>query len=214
MAEQPIIRGIQAVGAVSVYYRYNSSDGILPIPLGFSVGTATGIDTSSGISVAGFRLDSEFLNAAQQISSSNVIPILGGGGVALTNNNRTGTITLTCSRVSVPFSSATETTDNLKMGGGSTSGQMGVVGTEAHHDMVFIAQCQQAAKGGDSVGSTIMICYLFNGVRTKVQFEGCTVANIAPIILAGNDAANYSIQINYLNWKLDMGSETDDFITG
>ena len=95
---QPIIRGIQAVGAVDIFYKYNSVDGVLNIPsslIKLGDGTNQSVNTDTGIAVAGFRLDSEFLRAVQQIASSQVIPILGGGGVALTNNNRTGTLSLT-----------------------------------------------------------------------------------------------------------------------
>ena len=107
---QPIIRGIQAVGSVQIKYFYNSNSGTdnegqLPIPNNFRFGALTGaqyIDTKNGIQIAGFRLDSEFLRANPQIASSFVIPILGGGGVALTNNNRTGTLNLVCAKVSTP----------------------------------------------------------------------------------------------------------------
>ena len=110
---QPIIRGIQAVGSVDISYKYNSSNGqlvfdpdIINIREKDAAATATSqytaIDTSNFIHLAGFRLDSQFLQAAQQIASSAVIPILGGGGLALTNNNRTGALTINCTRVGVP----------------------------------------------------------------------------------------------------------------
>ena len=106
---QPISRGIQAVGAVDIYYKYNG--GILYPPAasirildGDGNPVTSGIDTSEGIALAGFRLDGEFLRANPQIASSVIIPILGGGGVALTNNNRTGTLSINCTKVSTPSS--------------------------------------------------------------------------------------------------------------
>lgn len=191
---QPIARGIQAVGSVSINYRYNSTDGILPIPPGWSFDTGlTGIDTNgaAGVEVAGFRLDGEFLRAVQQIASSIVVPILGGGGVALTNNNRTGSLTIASSRVSSPLAD------------GSMSNLAG--GARAF-DLVLLAQCQQAARGGDSVGATITVSFDFNGMGTKIEFQGCTIANVAPVALAGNDVANYAVTINYLNWVASFSS--------
>lgn len=191
---QPIVRGIQAVGSVSINYKYNSSDGILPVPPGWSFDSGlTGIDTNgaAGVEVSGFRLDGEFLRAAQQIASSVLVPILGGGGVALTNNNRTGTLNIASSRVSAPLAD------------GSMSNLAG--GARAF-DLVLLAQCQQAARGGDSVGATLIVSFDFNGMGTKIEFQGCTIANVAPVALAGNDIANYGVAINYLNWKVDFSS--------
>lgn len=209
---QPIIRGIQAVGAVDIWYHYNSADGKLPLPNNLIVmgdGSNQSVDTgatlSDGVKVAGFRLDSEFLRAVQQIASSQVIPILGGGGVALTNNNRTGSISFTCAKVSTPTTDGANTGSMYSQAGSA----IGVENGEVVYDMVFLAQAQQAALGGDSVGSTLDVCFQFCGKNTIVQFEGCTVATVDPIGLAGNDAANYNIVWNYLNWKVkyDAGPE-------
>ena len=110
---QPIVRGIQAVGSVEVLYRYNSANNKLPVPTNLFKGIGTEIDTTSGgINVAGFRLDSEFLRANPQIATSLVVPILGGGGVALTNNNRSGTLVLNCSKVSTPTDKGDMRRDN------------------------------------------------------------------------------------------------------
>lgn len=223
---QPIIRGIQSVGAVDILYRYNSADNKLPITtqaidLGTSADTDkngdgisySSLDTSKGLHLAGFRLDGEFLRAVQQVASSVVIPVLGGGGVALTNNNRTGTLTLNCAKVSSPSAgdyvdASGEGASAIPAHWGSAPGSMiqgsgfGPVDGAEVYDMVFIAQCQQAVTGGDSVGSTIAVCFQFCGVTTIVQFDGCTIASVDPIGLSGNDAASYSISINYLNWKV------------
>ena len=57
---QPIIRGIQAVGAVDIKYRYNSSDGKMTLPTGLMQLGTTGlaenntIDTSKGVDVVLF----------------------------------------------------------------------------------------------------------------------------------------------------------------
>lgn len=201
---QPIIRGIQAVGAVDIKYRYNSSDYSLPVPTSMGgTDTFTSIDTKGGITLAGFRLDGEFLRAVQQIASSAVIPILGGGGVALTNNNRTGSLTITCAKVSTP---------DLSKGGAMYKGNgIGPVDDGKYYDMVYVAQIQQAQTGGDSVGASLVVSFMFCGKCTNIQFDGVTVGTVDPIGLSGNDAATYSVVLNYLNWSLRPDDKTPQF---
>lgn len=224
---QPIIRGIQAVGAVDIKYEYNSADHILHLPTnsiridGKTQGEGTEIDTSDGVPVSGFRLDSEFLRAVQQIASSVQIPILGGGAVALTNNNRSGTLSINCTKVSTPAVGTTYSEDVKDENGkiihrkgdlvAEATGAMlhgnglGPVGAEAY-DLVFLAQIQQAQEGGDSVGATITIDFMFCGLHTTLQFQGCTIASVDPLGLAGNDAVNYNVSINYLNWTMNASN--------
>lgn len=211
---QPIIRGVQAVGKVDFTYKYlkpkngSSTDFEMPVPDGFTFGSlASGatIDMgSAGVSIAGFRLDSEFLRANPQIASSFVIPLLGGGGIALTNNNRTGTLNVVCAKVAVPALTGTTGKSNiaLKSGSKSTVGvriKEGATATD-YFDLVTLAQLQQAQEGGDSYGAEITIGFEFAGIETSITFEMCTVATIDPVGLAGNDAVNYNVAFNYLNW--------------
>ena len=218
--QQPIIRGIQAVGSVQLLYKYNSSDNKLPIPsaIKFGDGKVTEIATGTGIPAAGFRLDSEFVRANPQIASSFTIPILGGGGVSLTNNNRTGQLNLVCAKVSTPVPSQSYTVGEgaaAKEHKASTpvgsmyspeGSAIGVYGGGEYYDMVTLAQIQQAQEAGDSVGATITLNFKFCGLLTTITFEGCTVATVDPIGLAGNDAVNYAIVFNYLNWVVEYSS--------
>lgn len=234
---QPIIRGIQAVGAVDIKYQYNSSDHKLILPTN-SLRIANGtemedktIDTSGFIHVAGFRLDGEFLRAVQQIASSVQIPILGGGAIALTNNNRSGSLTINATRVSTPASGEVykndvyDTEDPTKkihskgelIGTGTGAmlrgGGIGPLTSTPVYDLTFLAQVQQAQAGGDSVGATIQVCFAFCGWFTVIQFEGCTIASVDPVGLSGNDAVNYNVQINYLNWTANYSSATETALT-
>lgn len=223
---QPIIRGIQAVGAVDIKYRYNSAGGKLTLPtglmrLGSSAETQNNtIDTSKGVDVAGFRLDGEFLRAVQQIASSVQVPILGGGAVALTNNNRSGTLSINATKTSTPQPgngvSPTYDEDGNQLTAGvdqtNNVGQMvrnGTLGPDRDnvYDLVFLAQAQQGQLGGDSVGATIQVVFSFCGLNTIISFEGCTIASVDPLGLAGNDAVNYNVQINYLNWTCEYSTD-------
>lgn len=250
---QPIIRGIQAVGSVELRYAYNDRYLALPQDLMYLHDNLDGstkisqvkIDTKPddakyGVLCAGFRLDSEFLRANPQIASSFMIPILGGGAVALTNNNRSGTLSLRTTKVSTPGwaegtidytaslpavkdengnlgpdTSATAEISAAYTGGvggmftDSTNG-IGVLGKTRVYDITTLLQAQQGQLGGDDVGATIRVAYKFNGLITALVFEGCTVANIDPIGLSGNDAVDYNATINYLNWRVNMSSESAD----
>lgn len=211
---QPIIRGIQAVGAVDITYQYNSADHKLHVPedlIQINGQPVPDIDTTGFKPVAGFRLDGEFLRAVQQIASSVQIPILGGGAVALTNNNRSGTLNINCTKVSTPSPDAAK---------GGAVGAMyrpdgGAIGPTADnvYDLVFLAQVQQAQKGGDSEGATLHVIFKFCGLYTVIEFQGCTIASVDPVGLAGNDAPNYNVGINYQNWTVNLSSETDTPVT-
>lgn len=221
---QPIIRGIQAVGAVDLIYKYNSSDGKLVLNsdvMRINGQANQAIDTAAGVKIAGFRLDGEFLRAVQQIASSVQVPILGGGAVALTNNNRSGTLNINCTKVSTPAEGTTYAADVVGDNGevihkagdliAEATGAMlhgnglGPVNAEAY-DLVFIAQVQQSQPGGDSVGATITVDFMFCGLHTTIEFQGCTIASVDPVGLAGNDAANYNVSINYLNWTVNASN--------
>lgn len=229
---QPIIRGIQAVGAVDITYQYNSSDHKLSLNtdvMRINDSDDADIDTTGFIPVAGFRLDGEFLRAVQQIASSVQIPILGGGAVALTNNNRSGTLSINCTKVSTPSDGAVYTDEvkddkgNVIHAAGELIGEafgamvkgngIGPITDVATYDLVFLAQVQQAQPGGDSVGATINVDFMFCGLHTTIQFQGCTIANVDPIGLAGNDAANYNVQINYLNWTVNASNAAGTPVT-
>lgn len=230
---QPIIRGIQAVGAVDIKYEYNSSDHKLTLNTdimrlgGSTLGTNSTIATSGGVSVAGFRLDGEFLRAVQQIASSVQVPILGGGAVALTNNNRSGTLNINCTKVSTPTpgngiaevkdengNTTTAAKANDKNVGSMYSGNgIGPVNGALTYDLVFLAQVQQGQVGGDSVGATITVDFMFCGLHTTIEFQGCTIASVDPIALSGNDAPNYNVAINYLNWTVNASNSNGEAIT-
>ena len=216
---QPIIRGIQAVGAVDIIYHYNSPTGVLKLPSTIRLNDNDGgdvengeINTSAGVSVCGFRLDGEFLRAVQQIASSVQIPILGGGAVALTNNNRSGSLSINCTKVSTPNGSASSDNPYGAMYKPANSAAIGTDDPRAY-DLVFLAQVQQAQPGGDSVGATLSVIFEFCGLRTVISFEGCTIASVDPIGLAGNDAVNYNVGINYLNWTVEYNKPTGNATT-
>lgn len=247
LESQPIIRGIQAVGSVQVYYFYNGGTLTLPsslIKVGANTDASISFDSTKdplGVVCTGFRLDSDFLEANQQVASSVQIPLLGGGALALTNNNRSGTLRITTTRVGEYSASEDDATtvqlyskDQDEAGNvtyneaakqvyaGSGVGSLvanetahtGVLGAGTHkyYDLTFLLQAQQAQVGGDSQGATITIVFAFGSTNTVVQFQGCTVANIKPLGLSGNNAVDYGAEINYLNWTVHHSTENEDAV--
>lgn len=223
---QPIIRGIEAVGSVAIKYTYNGNNGKLKMPeglIGIKDQDDLEIDTTGGVEVSGFRLDSNFLRANPQIASSFQIPLLGGGAIALTNNNRSGTLSIGCTRVSTPVSGdATISADgtDIEVSNSTNIGAMTQASglhigpnTGNVYDMAFLAQIQQAQPGGDSVGSTIEVSFKFCGLYTVLQFQGCTIATVDPIGLSGNDAVDYNVSINYLNWTMNVSNTSDSVLS-
>ena len=76
-----------------------------------------------------------------------------------------------------------------------------VTRTATAGDMVKIANYLKQA--GDSVGGTIRITQSINGATDGITFYSCTVKTCPPIIVQGNDAADYSVVWNYAESKLD-----------
>lgn len=70
-----------------------------------------------------------------------------------------------------------------------------VTRTNGVGDMVKIANALKDA--GDSVGGTISISQSINGATDTQVFYGCTVKTCPPLIVQGNDAADYSVVWNY-----------------
>lgn len=163
MSDFQTAHSVQAVGDVTITY------------------TRIGTNGNSPISLQGYKLASQFLNAEQIVDNSIVIPILGGGSVQLTNTNLSGTLTFNCTRVS------SKLTDG---------------------DIVTIAQAQQSA--ADSDGATIEVSFGFNGSTFMITFYKCTVKRCPPIILAGNDAPDYSVQYNYGYFKVGVTADPTD----
>lgn len=232
---QPIIRGIQSVGSVKITYHYNGNKLVLPSSL-MQIGknTESVIDTTTAVNCAGFRLDGEFLRANPQIDSSFMVPLLGGGAIALTNNNRSGVLNLRTTRVSSPSATGSTVERTVTITDPATGTQLssekkkfvsGAVGAmesgsgvgptdknSQYYDITLLLQAQQAQTGGDSVGSTINVIFEFNGTVTTLSFQGCTVANIDPVGLSGNDAVDYNARINYLNWTVGYSQETSSVV--
>lgn len=157
---------VQNVGAATISYSYPSDL--------FGPGDNNVLEADTAVGLVGFKLDSQYLDTAQAIQNSFIIPLLNGGSIQLTNDNTCGSMTVTAIRTSTELQSG---------------------------DIVAIATAQRAVPGGDSIGATITCMWEFNGTKYSIAFYNCTVADCKPLTMAGNDAPDYSVVFNYSHWE-------------
>jgi hypothetical protein len=125
------------------------------------------INGGASIALSGFKLDSQFISTAQSVENSKRVPLVDNTTAGLTNSQRSGRFTWTCTRK-----------------GDITAG-----------DVVRVSQAMVAA--GDSIGGTLTITTSLNGVDEKTIFYNCTCATCPPLMLAGNNVPDYTIVWDY-----------------
>ena len=91
---------------------------------------------------------------------------------------------------------------------GAGSLTFNVTRTGTSGDLVKIANALK--KAGDSVGGTIRITQEVNGKTEAVTFSACTVKTCPPLVIQGNDAADYQVVFNYGECNGDEEGVGDD----
>ncbi len=129
------------------------------------------------VTMVGYKLEGAMVETAQYIDSSKVVPLI-RGSVSITNENDSGTLTIT----------STLTDKNARFG-----------------DLVAYVRKLKAA--GSSLPLTVKITQDVNGETLSWEFISCTVKSVAPLHIAGNDVADYPIELYY-------GECKDPFIDG
>jgi hypothetical protein len=156
---------VQATGESTITYQY---------PMDLSLGEDT-IPANTGVTLTGFKLNDQFIDTAQALQNSVLIPLLNGGSIQLTNANKAGSITFSVIRIGANFDS-----------------------TNSKCDITAIADAQRSI--GDSIGATITVAWNFDGKAYSIIFKKCTVVDTPPLKLAGNDAPSYNVTFNYATW--------------
>lgn len=162
---------VQATGESTITYSY---------PKILKIGAAS-LAANTPVTLTGFKLNDQFIDTAQALQNSVLIPLLNGGSIQLTNANKAGSITFNVIRVGANLNTDTNVCD-----------------------ITAIADAQRSS--GDSVGATITVAWQFNGYAYSIKFEKCTVVDTPPLKLAGNDAPSYQVTFNYATWDwVDRG---------
>ena len=136
-------------------------------------GQDNNLPANKSVALTGFKLNSNYMDSQQAIDNSFIIPLLNGGSIQITNDNTCGSITIVAIRTATKLESG---------------------------DIVAIASAQRKIAGGDSTGATITVQFNFNGTSYSIAFYNCTVAQCKPLTLAGNDAPDYQVRLNYSHW--------------
>jgi len=118
--------------------------------------------------IRGIKLETTFLQAKQLVKTSKRIPLIDGSTSALINAVTAGTLSFKA----------------LRVGSSLQSG-----------DLVTIASYLQ--KAGDTTGSQINVTYSFNGNTESWFFYLCTLEEVPPLGLMGNDLFEYGIDFSY-----------------
>lgn len=123
------------------------------------------------IALTGFKLESTFISTDQLLDNSKIVPLLNGDTVTLVNSNKSGTITIGCTRTAAGIN------------GG---------------DMISIFDAIRTQ--GDSWGGTLEIAWTFAGVPRSLEFQSVTVKRCPPALFAGNDLPDMNVQLNYARY--------------
>jgi hypothetical protein len=140
------------------------------------------------IPLHGFKLEDTFLQSTQDLDSSKIVPLVGGDTATLTNALRFGSITINAVRIA---NNIVSVNDGLLQG-----------------DIILIANYLKSL--GDSTGGTLKFQYASlndstggtDSTPSGIYLYKCTVKNVVPIILAGNDVPAYSVQFLYADFSM------------
>lgn len=132
--------------------------------------TKTGIDSTGSIYLTGFKLESMIVSASQQIDNAKVVPLVNGDSITLTNVCKAGVLAFSAARTA----------------GGLNDG-----------DCVSVFDYVRSQ--GD-VGGKLTIQWVMNGATHTMIFSGVCIKQCPPLALAGNDVADYNVQLTYSNY--------------
>ena len=130
------------------------------------------INGGTSVSRVGFKIEGTPVDSDQEMDNAKVVPLVGGVADVYTNTVRAGTLRL----------AGTRTTNNI-----------------AYGDIVAI--CQYIQKVGDNVGGQLRASWSQNGAIVSVTFTGVTVKRCKPLKIMTMDAAEYDIQLVYIDFQ-------------
>ena len=124
----------------------------------------------TAIGMKGYKLEDTFIDATPLMENAKIIALI-DGTLTVTNKIKAGTLKIAYVRVDADY----------KKGD-------------------WAAWANELLKLGDSIGATIRIVYEFNGRQFGVTFFTCCIKTPKPLILAGNDAPSYDLELTYADW--------------
>ena len=120
------------------------------------------------IPLRGIRLEGTFLTTKQDTQNTRRVLLANGDTLPLTNALKAGQLTLNVVRVS----------DSAMDG-----------------DLIAIANILQSSV--DNIGGVLIVSYGMNGKTITSAFFDVRLVEAPPLMLAGNDLANYTVVLSY-----------------
>lgn len=162
-SDQEAVHGVECVGRISFLFTH---------PILEALAKKTGYDgLAGGVYLTGFKLEDVAIRTAGMMANAKLIPMLNGDTMTLTNSNKSGTLTIACTR----------TAAGIKGG-----------------DLVTIADFIRSQ--GDSSGGSLEVAWTRNGEQKKIVFKKVCVQDCPPLQYAGNDLPSYDVKLTYATY--------------
>lgn len=160
------IHGVECVGRVSFLYKHPILDA-----LATSNPEAYG-KIKNGVYLTGFKLEDVLIRTEGMIANAKLVPLLNGDTMTLTNANKSGVMTIACTRTAA-----------------------GIAGG----DLVAVADFIRSQ--GDSSGGELIVSWTRNGEDKQITFKAVCVQDCPPLQYAGNDLPSYGVKLTYATYS-------------
>lgn len=164
-SEKEAVHGVECVGRVSFLLKH-------PILTALANANSEYKDLKSGVYLTGFKLEEVLIRTEGMIQNAKLIPLLNGDTMTLTNSNKSGIMTIACTR----------TAAGIKGG-----------------DLVSIADFIRSQ--GDSSGGELTVSWTRNGADKSLAFKTVCVQDCPPLQYAGNDLPSYGVKLTYATYS-------------
>lgn len=158
------VHGVECVGRVSFYYEH-------PLLSALATANTEYEAVKNGVYLTGFKLEDVLIRSEGMLQNAKLIPLLNGDTMTLTNSNKSGVLTIACTRTAA-----------------------GIAGG----DLVSIADFIRSQ--GDSSGGTLTVSWTRNGAAKSLKFKAVCVQDCPPIQYAGNDLPSYGVKLTYATY--------------
>ena len=164
-SNQEAVHGVECVGRIKFLFKH-------PILEALAAKKAEYAGLKGGVYLTGFKLEDVAIRTAGMLQNAKLIPMLNGDTMTLTNSNKSGVMTIACTRTAA-----------------------GVLGG----DLVAIADFVRSQ--GDSIGGTLTVSWSRNGEDKQIVFKKVCVQDCPPLEYAGNDLPDYGVKLTYATYN-------------
>ena len=156
--------GVECVGRIKFLFKH---------PLLDALSSKSGYEAlNGGVYLTGFKLEDVAIRTAGMIANAKLIPMLNGDTMTLTNSNKSGIMSIACTRTAA-----------------------GILGG----DLVAVADFIRSQ--GDSSGGTLEVSWERNGEQKQIEFKKVCVQDCPPMQYAGNDLPSYDVKLTYATYS-------------